>query len=286
MTAIKLLSETKETVTLKRADFETLLRAGEDFSGSLAAVDAHRAYEDRVGWETARRNYLTAEEARRLLDGEISVRVWREKRGISQRALAEAAEVSPSYLAEIEGGKKPGGSGALQRIGRILDVPMENLTGTEISETGPGPISQADVAVERMVRLATTGCGRNQLGVEALAIASEWSTSMKHIGAALQALTSASEIFRRTGGASRSNWIGMAKRGPRRAKETNSTRCKARSTCCGRNIGSDEASRGRWADTGAYRELAAIRMEIEVENHVLSVTAHRLSRATTFAKFQ
>ena len=194
MTAIKLLSETKETVTLKRADFETLLRTIED-SADLAAVDAHRAYEDRVGWETARRNYLTTEESRRLLDGESSVRVWREKRGISQRALAEAAEVSASYLAEIEGGKKPGSSSALQRIGRILDVPMENLTGTQITESGSGPISLVDVATERLARLATTGVGRIRLGAEAHAIASEWITSTdkraspKYI-VALQALAS------------------------------------------------------------------------------------------------
>ena len=195
MTAIKLLSETKGTVTLKRTDFEALLRTVDD-TADLAAVGSHRAYEDRVGWETARRNYLTAEEARRLLDGESPVRVWREKRGISQRALAEAAEVSASYLAEIEGGKKPGSSGALQRVGRILDVPMDGLISTETAEPGQGPISLVDVAASRLERLATTGAGRNRLGAEAQAIASEWLTTAdkqdgtKYIGAALQALTS------------------------------------------------------------------------------------------------
>ncbi|MGD0434210.1 MAG: helix-turn-helix transcriptional regulator, partial [Acetobacteraceae bacterium] len=115
MTAIKPLTQTKETVTLKRVDFEALLRKAED-AADLAAVDAHRAYEDRVGWETARRNYLVADEARRLLDGENPVRLWREKRGLKQRTLAEAAEMAVSYLAEIEGGKKPGSSSALRRI--------------------------------------------------------------------------------------------------------------------------------------------------------------------------
>jgi transcriptional regulator with XRE-family HTH domain len=194
MTAIKLLNETKETVTLKRTDFEALLRTVED-TADLAAVDTHRAYENRVGWEAARRDYLTAEEARRLLDGESPVRVWREKRGISQRALAEAAEVSASYLAEIEGGKKPGSSGTLQRVGRILEVPMESLIGTESAKAGPGPISLVDLAAERLVRLATDGTGRNRLGAEAHAIASEWRTTTDERGGpkyivALQALTS------------------------------------------------------------------------------------------------
>jgi hypothetical protein len=67
MTVIRLLAETKKTVTLKRKDFEALLDAAAD-AANLAAVRSHRAYEDRVGWETARRSYLTVDEARRLLD--------------------------------------------------------------------------------------------------------------------------------------------------------------------------------------------------------------------------
>jgi len=69
MKAIKPLARTRDTVTLKRADFEALVRCAED-AIDLAAVQAHRAYEDRVGWEIARRTYLTADEARRLLDGD------------------------------------------------------------------------------------------------------------------------------------------------------------------------------------------------------------------------
>ena len=126
MNVIKPLAETKQRVTLSRADFEALVRAAED-AADIAAVQMHRAYEDRVGWATARRNYLTSEEARRLLDGESAVRVWREKRGMTQRALAETAGIAVSYLAEIEGGKKPGSAGALYRISEALDVPMEHI---------------------------------------------------------------------------------------------------------------------------------------------------------------
>ncbi len=134
MSAIKPLAETPETVTLTRADFNALLSAAED-AADLASVEVHRAYEDRVGWETARRNYLTSDEARRLLDGVSAVRIWREKRGMTQRALAEAAAVAVGYLAEIEGGKKPGTAGALCRIARVLDVPMEHL----VVEGAPAP---------------------------------------------------------------------------------------------------------------------------------------------------
>ena len=82
MTAIKFLSETKDTVTLRRTDFKNLVEAAET-ARDLAAVTSHRAYENHVGWDVARRNYLTGEETRRLLDGESPVRVWRKKRGLS-----------------------------------------------------------------------------------------------------------------------------------------------------------------------------------------------------------
>lgn len=53
MTVIGPLAETRETVTLTRADFDALLHAAED-AADLAAVEAHRGYEDKVGWEMAR----------------------------------------------------------------------------------------------------------------------------------------------------------------------------------------------------------------------------------------
>jgi ribosome-binding protein aMBF1 (putative translation factor) len=126
MTKIKFLAQTSDTVTLRRKDFRALMESADD-RAALAAIDAHRAYEERVGWDVARRNYFTVGEAERLIDGESPVRVWREKREMTQRALAEAAKVSVSYLAEIEGGKKPGSAAALQRLGKALDVPMEQL---------------------------------------------------------------------------------------------------------------------------------------------------------------
>ena len=70
---------------------------------------------------------MTGDELRRILDDESPVKVWREKRGLTQRALAEQAGVSPSYLAEIETGKKPGSAGASRKLSRVLAIPMENL---------------------------------------------------------------------------------------------------------------------------------------------------------------
>jgi hypothetical protein len=71
------------------------------------------------------------EVAERLLDGEHPVKVFREHRGHSIRGLAELADVSPSYLSEIEAGEKPGGSGsfdALKRISAALEISLDLLT--------------------------------------------------------------------------------------------------------------------------------------------------------------
>ena len=121
------VAETGKTVTLRKRDWKALLARLEDLE-DLAAIAERLEYEERVGKEVARRDYLTGEEMRRILDDESPVRVWREKRGLTQRALAEQSGVSPSYLAEIETCKKPGSASALRKLSKVLAIPMENLT--------------------------------------------------------------------------------------------------------------------------------------------------------------
>jgi ribosome-binding protein aMBF1 (putative translation factor) len=120
------LAETRSTVTLRKRDWKALIAFLEDIE-DRAAMDAVLAHEAKVGKEVARRDYLTGDEMKRILDDESPVKVWREKRGLTQRELAEQAAVSPSYLAEIETGKKPGSAAALRKLSRVLAIPMENL---------------------------------------------------------------------------------------------------------------------------------------------------------------
>ncbi len=120
------VAETSKTVTLRKRDWKALIARLEDLE-DLAAIEERLAYEARVGKEVARRDYLTGDEMKRILDDESPVKVWREKRGLTQRELAEQAVVSPSYLAEIETGKKPGSAAALRKLSRVLAIPMENL---------------------------------------------------------------------------------------------------------------------------------------------------------------
>ncbi len=126
MNAVKILSETQDTVTVSRGDWRQLLSELEDAQDRAAVVERRR-HEAATGKRASRRNYLTAREARRLLDGESAVKVWREKRGRSQRELATAAGVSAAYLAEIETGRKPGSAAALARLAKALEVQIEDL---------------------------------------------------------------------------------------------------------------------------------------------------------------
>jgi len=126
MNGVKILSETQETVTVSRGDWARLLSELEDAKDRAVVAERHKE-EARTGKQVARRNYLTATEARRLLDGESPVRVWRERRGRSQRELATTAGVSAGYLAEIETGRKPGSVAALGRLAKALRVQIEDL---------------------------------------------------------------------------------------------------------------------------------------------------------------
>jgi predicted transcriptional regulator len=92
-----------------------------------AAVAEWRATERTLGKEVARADYLTGAEAMRLLDGENPVKMWREKRGFSQRALAAEAKIGHSYLAEIETGRKPGSDSVYRKLAAALGVSPDEL---------------------------------------------------------------------------------------------------------------------------------------------------------------
>jgi class 3 adenylate cyclase len=130
MNAIKLLAETPETVTISRADLEALIDAAEN-AEDIASVRAWNAFVAAVGRDTAIANSYSAAEAKRLLAGESPVRIWREKRGLTQRALAAAAAIPAGYLNEIERRKKPGSVAAYRALATTLAVPIEDLVGDE-----------------------------------------------------------------------------------------------------------------------------------------------------------
>ena len=136
MSTIRIVAESTDTVTISRDDWETLQGELQELQ-DCAAVAERRAYERLVGKENARRDYLTGDEAMRLLNGESPLKVWREKRGLSQRALATAAAIANGYLAEIESGRKPGSDDARRKLAAVLQVATEELDGRRYRTRDP-----------------------------------------------------------------------------------------------------------------------------------------------------
>ena len=120
------MSDTSETVTLSRAEYEALIERLED-AEDLAAVAAAEAREAALCKEKARADYLPIELVRRLSAGEHPVRVWRAHRGLGRDALAAAAGIAPSYLTEIETRRKPGSFAALAKIAAALRISLDDL---------------------------------------------------------------------------------------------------------------------------------------------------------------
>lgn len=114
------------TVTLSRAEYETLIERLED-AEDLAAVAAAEAREAALGKEKVWADYLPIELVKALLDGEHPVRVWRRHRGVSADALAATAGLSPSYLSEIETGRKPGSLDAMIKLADALGISVDDI---------------------------------------------------------------------------------------------------------------------------------------------------------------
>jgi DNA-binding XRE family transcriptional regulator len=115
-----------ETVTFSRAAWDAFLGRLED-DADLATIAALRAERERLGDAAFMRRCYTADEAERMINGISAIAIWRARLGLTQKALAEHAGISPSYLAEIETGRKPGSAAALAALARVFGVPMEML---------------------------------------------------------------------------------------------------------------------------------------------------------------
>lgn len=65
---------------------------------------------------------------RRLIRGENPVKVWREYRDMTLRALADRADMSKGYLSQIEGGERTGTISTLKKIAETLKIDLDDLT--------------------------------------------------------------------------------------------------------------------------------------------------------------
>jgi ribosome-binding protein aMBF1 (putative translation factor) len=121
MKVVRPLAANGDTVLLRRTDYEALVRQAEN------AADAMQIREAEARVAAGEDEYVPVELTQRLMAGEVPVRVWRQHRGLSARALAVRAGISAAYLSQIETGKKPGSFEAMAKLARALGVDMEDL---------------------------------------------------------------------------------------------------------------------------------------------------------------
>ncbi len=108
-------------VILPLDSYEKLREAAEE----LADVEAYDEAKRRLA--AGEDELIPAEFADRILDGENPVRVWREFRGLSVKALAEKADISPGYLSQIEGGSREGSLSTMKALADALSLTLDDL---------------------------------------------------------------------------------------------------------------------------------------------------------------
>ena len=109
-------------VVIPLADYRQLCQAAED----LHDIRAYDAAKQRLA--AGRDEFIPAEFAERILDGESPVRVWRECRGVSVRELAARATISAAYLSQIEGGSRNGSLATMKALAGALSLELDDLT--------------------------------------------------------------------------------------------------------------------------------------------------------------
>lgn len=92
----------------------------------LAEVRASDAAKERL--ESGEDEIVPLEIIERRLNGESSLRIWREHRKLTQEQLARKAKVSRALIAAIETRRKTGSVATWKKIGTVLGVGWEQLT--------------------------------------------------------------------------------------------------------------------------------------------------------------
>ena len=98
----------------------------------IAHGDLEELIEDRMAEAAYRRtrDQETVPDAvvRRLVAGENPITVWREHRGMTLRALAEAAGLDPGYLSQLENRKRAGPVATIKKLASALRLDLDDLT--------------------------------------------------------------------------------------------------------------------------------------------------------------
>lgn len=106
---------------LPKADYDKLLEAFEDREDIVAA----RTFREKLA--AGEEELIPAEFVNRMIDGENIIKVWRDYRGMSAKALADSAGISAAYLSQIEKGVREGSLEAIKKIAEVLKVRIDEL---------------------------------------------------------------------------------------------------------------------------------------------------------------
>lgn len=110
-------------VMLPEAEFHALVAAAE------AAADVEAVREFRRKLAAGEEEMIPAEIVNRILAGENPVRVWRDHRRLTSKALAEKAGIAQGYLSQIETGKREGTIDTMKKVAAALGITLEDLVG-------------------------------------------------------------------------------------------------------------------------------------------------------------
>jgi len=102
-------------------EYERLIEAAED----LADVRAYDEVMRRLA--SGEEELVPAALVNRILDGENTLRVWREYRGLTVKQLAERAGVSAPFVSQIETGQREGSVDTMRKLAQVLKISLDDL---------------------------------------------------------------------------------------------------------------------------------------------------------------
>ncbi|CAA7626497.1 conserved hypothetical protein [Candidatus Terasakiella magnetica] len=117
MSAVQYIEENgrRRFAVLPIEEYEAMLDALDEAAGIAALVSM------------AAEESFPATVADRLIAGENPVRVFREYRGLTLRAMAGKAEISAAYLSDIETGKRDGTVATMRKLAAVLGLELDDI---------------------------------------------------------------------------------------------------------------------------------------------------------------
>jgi mRNA interferase RelE/StbE len=110
-----------DMVTIPRSEYDRLRAAAED----LADLQTFDHAEAKLA--AGKDEMIPAAYANRLIDGESTLRVYRDLRGLTQGGLADLSGVNRVTIAEIETGRKQGSIATLRALADALRITLDDL---------------------------------------------------------------------------------------------------------------------------------------------------------------